>query len=190
MKKWLVVAGFVGAFTIGAMTSGSFSSFASAISGMNDTSNIEVNENRMTDSSQGSAMMNMMGTSGGMNMMANMNGTDMMNTMSNMVDLMDHLFSEAAKTLGMTTEQLQTELQDGKSLKAISEERGIVKDELATKLEDVIRQDLDKLKKEGILTTEEQEKMLLYMSENIGAMLDSKGMFACSGFNETNGSSF
>lgn len=179
-----MIAGFVGAFAIGSMTSGSFFSFASTNS-ENATFNNRISENRMMNSSQGSRMMNMMSDSSGMNMMASMNGTDMMDTMYMMDDLMADLFKEAAKSLGMTTDQLQTELQSGKPLEVISEEQGIIKDELVKKLEDVIRQDLGRLKKEGSLTTDEQEKMLLFMSENIGMMLNAKGMFACGGFGES-----
>ena len=131
-------------------------------------------------------MMNMMDHSSQMRTMANMNGSDMMDTMSIMEDVMANLFGEAAKTLGMTTDQLQTGLQSGKSLKDISEEQGLIKDELVKKLENVIHQDLERLKEEGSLATDEQEKMLLFMSENIGMMLNSKGMFACGGFGETN----
>jgi hypothetical protein len=53
---------------------------------------------------------NMMSANGMMNMMGSMTG--MMGSLSNMNDLMTNLFSEAAQTLGMSTDQLQNELRD------------------------------------------------------------------------------
>lgn len=171
MKKWLLVAGFVGAFAVGSMTGGSVFSYASSNTGINDTSL------NMMGSSQGSGMMNMMGDSNGMDMMGSMSG--MMNTMSIMDDLMADIFNEAAQTLRMTTDQLQNEIQSGKSLVTIAEEQGVKTDKLVKELEKVIQKDIKQFEKEGNVITEQQKEMLLSMSENMEMMINTSGMFTC-----------
>jgi uncharacterized protein YidB (DUF937 family) len=171
MKKWLLVAGFVGAFAVGSMTGGSVFSYASSNADTNDT------PSNMMGSNQGSGMMNMMGDSTGMGMMGSMSG--MMNTMSNMNDLMADIFNEAAKTLRMTTEQLQNELQSGKSLATIAEEQGVKTEKLTKELEKVVQKGIKQFEKDGNVITEQQKEMLLSMSENMEMMLNTSGMFAC-----------
>jgi hypothetical protein len=177
MKKLLIVAGFIGAFAVGSMTGGSVFSYASSNTGMNDTSQNMMGENGMMSSNQGSEMMNMMGNSNGMGMMGNMNG--MMDTMSIMDDLMTDLFSEAAKTLKMTTDQLKNEIQSGKSLATIAEEQGVKSDKLVKELEQVIQKDIKQFEKEGNVITEQQKEMLNSMNGNMEMMLNTTGMFAC-----------
>lgn len=179
MKKLLIVAGLVGAFAVGSMTGGSVLSYASSNTGITDTSSNVMDENQMMGSNQGSGMMNMMGDSNGMGMMGSTN--EMMNTMSNMNDLMTDLFSEAAKTLGMTTDQLQKEIQSGKSLDTIAGEQEVKVDKLTKELEKVVQKEMKQLEKEGTVITEQQKEMLLTMSDNIGMMLNTTGMFACNG---------
>ncbi|RBP05350.1 hypothetical protein [Rossellomorea aquimaris] len=179
MKKLSIVAGLVGAFAIGSMTGGSVLSYASSSTGINDTSSNIMGQNQMMVSNQGSEMMNIMGDSNGMGMMGNMN--EMMNTMSNMNDLMTDLFSEAAKTLGMTTVQLQKEIQSEKSLNTIAGEQGVKVDKLTNELEKVVQKEMKQLEKEGTVITEQQKEMLLSMSDNIGMMLNTTGMFPCNG---------
>ncbi|MDF0727724.1 hypothetical protein PY093_13675 [Cytobacillus sp. S13-E01] len=164
MKKWLLVAGFVGAFAVGSMTGGSVFSYASSNAGMNDTTSY------MMGSSQGSGMMNMMGDS---------NGMGMMNTMSIMDDLMADIFNEVAKTLRMTTDQLKNELQSGKSLAKIAEEQGVKTEKLTKELEKVVQKDIKQFEKDGNVITEQQKEMLLSMSKNMEMMLNTSGMFAC-----------
>ena len=170
MKKLLIVAGLVGAFAVGSMTGGSVLSYASSSTGVTDTSSNVMDENQMMGSNQGSGMMNMMGST-----------NEMMNTMSNMNDLMTDLFSEAAKTLGMTTDQLQKEIQSGKSLDTIAGEQEVKVDKLTKELEKVVQKEMKQLEKEGTVITEQQKEMLLSMSDNIGMMLNTTGMFACNG---------
>lgn len=173
MRKWLIVAGFVGAFAVGSMTIGSDFSYASSNNGVNDISPNKTGVSGMMNSNQDSGTTNMMG---------NMNG--MMDTMSMMGDLMSDLSSEAAQYLGMTTNQLQNGLQSGKSLAAISEAQGKQTDQLVKSLKKIVREDSDKFKEDGSLTTDKQKQALTSMSENIGTMINKKGMFACSGFAE------
>lgn len=179
MKKLLIVAGFVGTFVVGSMTGGIFSS-ANSNTGMNETSPNRMDENEMMSSDQGSGMMDMMGDSSDMGMMENMN--EMMATMSIMSDLMANVFSEAAQTLDMTSEQLQNELKSGKSLATIAEEQGVKSDKLVKELEKVIQKEIKQFEKEGNVITDKQQEMLLTMSDNIEIMLNATGMFAC---NET-----
>lgn len=177
MKKLLIVAGLVGAFAIGSMTGGTVFSYASSTTGTNDTSTNVMDENEMMDSNQSSGMMNMMGDSSGMGMMGSMSG--MMNTMSIMDDLMADIFNEAAKTLGMTTDQLQDEIQSGKSLATIAVEQGIKADKLVKELEKAIQKDIKQFEKEGNVISEQQKEMLFSMSDNMEMMLNTTGMFAC-----------
>lgn len=181
MKKWLVVAGFIGAFAVGSMTSGLISPNASSDSGEDDTTVNAESENGMMEMSDSNAM-DMMGDSNGMDMMGNM--SEMMDTMSIMNDLMTELSSEAAQTLDMTTDELQSEIKSGKSLATIAEEQGIKGDKLTKELEKVIQEDIKQYKKEENGITDQQEMMLLSMSENIGMMLNVDGMFACNAFGE------
>lgn len=101
--------------------------------------------------------------------------------MSSMGDMMDNLLNVAAQNLGMTTDQLQNELQSGKSLETISEEKGVKLDKLVKELEKVVGEDVKQFRKDGRLT-KAQEKTLLSMRENIGTMLNTNGMFACNDF--------
>ncbi|MDC3418692.1 hypothetical protein [Aquibacillus salsiterrae] len=179
MKKLLIIAGFVGAFAVGSMTGGPVLSYASSTIGSTEASLNMMGDNQMMDTNQGSGMMNMMGNSNGMGMMGNMNG--MMNSMSNMNDLMTNIFSEAAKTLGMTEEQLQKEIQSGKSLDTIADEQGVKVDKLTKELEKVVRKEIKQLEKEETVITEQQREMLVSMGDNIGMMLNTKEMFACTG---------
>lgn len=181
MKKWLLVAGFVGAFAVGSITGGSVISYASSNTGMNDTTSNMMGENLLMGSNQGSGMMNTMGDSNGMGMMGSMSGmmNTMMNTMPIMDDLMADIFNEAAKTLGMTIDQLQNELQSGKSLATIAEDQGVKADKLVKELEKVIQKDIKQFEKEGNVITEQQKEMLLSMSDNMEMMLNTTGMFAC-----------
>ncbi|WP_188453317.1 hypothetical protein [Virgibacillus oceani] len=180
MKKLLIVAGFVGAFTVGSMTAGPFFSYASSNNWVNDKPLNMMEQNEMMSSNQDSGMM---GVSSGMGMMGNMN--EMMDSMSIMDDLRTDLFSEAAKTLKMTTDQLRNEIQSGKSLETITDKQGVKVDKLTKKLGKVIQKDLKQLEKEGTAITEQQKEMLLSMSENIKVMLNTTGMFACIGFGES-----
>ncbi|MDC3424354.1 hypothetical protein NC797_07520 [Aquibacillus sp. 3ASR75-11] len=177
MKKLLIVAGFVVAFGAGSMTGGTVFSYASSNTGTNDTSTNVMDENGMMDSNQSLGMMNMMGDSSGMGMMGSMSG--MMNTMSIMDNLMADIFNEAAKTLGVTTDQLQNEIQSGKSLEMIADEQGVKADKLAKELEKVIQKDLKQFEKEGNVITEQQKEMLVSMSDNTEMVLNTTGMFAC-----------
>ncbi|MDC3415156.1 hypothetical protein [Terrihalobacillus insolitus] len=161
------------------MTGGSVLSYASSNTRINDTSSTIMNENQMMGLNQGSGMMSMMGDSNGMDMMGSMD--QMMNTISNMSDLMTDLYNEAAKTLRMTTDQLQNEIENGKSLETIAEEQGVKADKLTKELEKVVQKEMKQLEKEGTEITEQQKEMLLSMSDNIGVMLSTTGMFACNG---------
>lgn len=177
MKKLLIVAGFVGAFAIGSMTTGSVFSYASSNSEVNNTFPNMMGQNGIMNSNQGSGMMTMMGNASGMDMMGDMSG--MMGSMSNMNDLMTKFFNEAAQSLSMTTDKLKNELQSGKSLAKIAEEQGVKTEKLTKELEKVVQKDIKQFEKDGNVITEQQKEMLLSMSENMEMMLNTSGMFAC-----------
>jgi uncharacterized protein YidB (DUF937 family) len=199
MKKYLIAAGLVGAFFIGSISTGAFFSYTNSNPMMNGM---------MNDRGPGMGMMNqqesgemgprggMMGQNGmmndrgpGMGMMNQqepgemgprgmMGQNNMMANLGNMSEIMDSVFKEAAKTLGITTEELQNAMQSGKTINSIAEEKGIKLEELADNMKKVITEQINLLKKEGNLTAGE-ERMLTHMSENIDMMLNVKGNMPC-----------
>ncbi|KXH81839.1 hypothetical protein [Sporosarcina sp. HYO08] len=54
------------------------------------------------------------------------------------------------------------------------------------KFEDAAIQHLERFKQEGGLSAAEQERVLVYMRENIDMMVDAPGMFGCYGYGLSN----
>ncbi|KXH81840.1 hypothetical protein [Sporosarcina sp. HYO08] len=149
MKKWLIIAGFVVAFAIGSLSSGLFFPAKGNYNGFNDAMYNRGSEGHMMYYGHGPGMMNRMGNSNGMHgmgyseipghmmgnwngnhmhMMGNMHGGAMYGQMPMMPGMMADFFGEAAKALDMPADQLQSELQSGKSLGAIAEQKGLMKE--------------------------------------------------------------
>lgn len=67
-----------------------------------------------------------------------------------------------AKALGMTTDELYDELQSGKTVYQIADERGISEEEFTESLKGYNKDFLDTLEKEGFLTEEQADQIYEY----------------------------
>ena len=72
-----------------------------------------------------------------------------------------------ADALGITVDELQAARNEGKSVAAIAEEKGINIGELTNKMVEARKADLEKLVKDGKITQEQMDAML----ENMTAMM-------------------
>jgi polyhydroxyalkanoate synthesis regulator phasin len=78
-----------------------------------------------------------------------------------------------ADLLGMTPDQLRTELQSGKSLAQVAEAKGISRDTLKEKILESRKTRLDAAVAAGRITAEQAQQHLSQMSANIDKMLDA-----------------
>jgi hypothetical protein len=78
-----------------------------------------------------------------------------------------------ADLLGMTPQQLRTELQSGKSLAQIAEEKGVSRDTLKAKILETQKARLDAAVAAGRMTAEQAEQAAARMSANVDRMLDA-----------------
>jgi polyhydroxyalkanoate synthesis regulator phasin len=78
-----------------------------------------------------------------------------------------------ADLLGMTPEQLRTELQSGKSLAQVAEANGVSRDTLKAKMLDAQKARLDAAVAAGRITAEQAQQRMSQMSANIDKMLDA-----------------
>jgi polyhydroxyalkanoate synthesis regulator phasin len=79
---------------------------------------------------------------------------------------------EVATILGMTPQELRTELRSGKSLAQVGEAKGISRDTLKAKLLEAHQARLDAAVAAGKLTAEQAQKMTERAAANIDRMLD------------------
>ena len=82
---------------------------------------------------------------------------------------------DVAKLLGLTPEELQRQLQAGKSLAAIAQEKGVTTDKLVTTILATPQARLDTLVKNGTLTQQQADQMLQTIKPHITAMIESSG---------------
>jgi hypothetical protein len=85
------------------------------------------------------------------------------------------VWDSLAKTLGLTTDELYAELNSGKTLAQLGEEKGISRADLAADLEATVKTGLDKAVADGALTQEQADWMLSNMSGRFDWMLDNMG---------------
>ena len=85
------------------------------------------------------------------------------------------VWDSLAKTLGLTTDELYAELNSGKTLAQIGEEKGISRADLAANLETAVKTGLDKAVADAALTQEQADWMLSNMSGRFDWMLDNMG---------------
>jgi polyhydroxyalkanoate synthesis regulator phasin len=78
-----------------------------------------------------------------------------------------------ADLLGMTPDQLRTELQSGKSLALIAEAKGVSRDTLKSKILDAQKARLDAAVAAGRITAEQGQQHLSQMSANVDRMIDA-----------------
>jgi hypothetical protein len=79
----------------------------------------------------------------------------------------------AATALGITPEQLRTELQAGKSLAQIAQEKGVSRDDLKAKLLEAHKTRVDAAVAAGRMTAEQGQEALARATANIDRMIDA-----------------
>ena len=80
-----------------------------------------------------------------------------------------------AEALGLTPDQLSTELASGKTLAQIAETQGVSQEQMADTLEASVRAGLDQAVADGTLTQEQADWMLNHMEGNFGWMVTHMG---------------
>ena len=79
----------------------------------------------------------------------------------------------AARALGITPEQLRQELQAGKTLVQVAQERNVTRDELKDRLRAQQQQRLDQAVQQGRMTREQADQVLARFDANLDRMLDA-----------------
>lgn len=77
-----------------------------------------------------------------------------------------------AGALGLTPDELNAELSSGKTITQIAGDKGIQKEQLAKKLESLVKAGLDKAVADQKITQEQADQMLQHMGGNYLWMLD------------------
>jgi len=95
-----------------------------------------------------------------------------MNTRGGMHTL---VWETLAKTLGLTTDELNSELSSGKTLAALAEEKGLDRAALVAELENAHQAGLAQAVTDGVLTQEQADTMLSQMEGRYEWMLDNMG---------------
>ena len=79
----------------------------------------------------------------------------------------------AAQALGMTPQELRQELQAGKTLAQVAQQRGISRDELKNRLQTLTKQRLDQAVQQGRMTREQADQVMARFTANLDRMLDA-----------------
>ena len=87
--------------------------------------------------------------------------------------LFGDLWDAAAQKLGLTTDQLRTELQAGKSLAQIAEEKGESRDDLKAALVEAQRTPVQQAVEEGRLTQEQADRILANLENRVDRIIDA-----------------
>jgi len=77
-------------------------------------------------------------------------------------------YAALAKVLGMTVEELEAELADGKTLRNLAEEQGVDMDSIWDALKDAREAALEQAVEEGRLTQEQADRMLAQATRGFG----------------------
>jgi polyhydroxyalkanoate synthesis regulator phasin len=86
-----------------------------------------------------------------------------------------NVFASAAKALGMTEQELMTEVRSGKSLAQVAQAKNVSRDQLKATILSNARTELDKAVGEGKLTSEQANTIYNGLSERIDQVIDSTG---------------
>ena len=105
-------------------------------------------------------MMNGSGMMGGIDM------DDMHAWMSAGGGMHAQVWQSLAKTLGLTPDELTTQLNNGKTLTQLAQEKGITEEQLASALETAVKASLNQLVAGGKLTQDQADQMLEHMAGN------------------------
>lgn len=76
-----------------------------------------------------------------------------------------------AEALGLTPDELNAQLADGKTLAQVAEAQGVSQEQLAAALENSVKAGLEKAVAEGVLTQQQADWMLTRMAGNYEWML-------------------
>ena len=79
----------------------------------------------------------------------------------------------AAQALGLTPEQLRQELQGGKTLAQVAEQRNVSRDELKARLQAQQKQRLDQAVQQGRMTAEQASQVQARFAASLDRMLDA-----------------
>lgn len=85
------------------------------------------------------------------------------------------VWDSLAKALGITTDELYTEMNSGKTLSELAEEKGLDRAALVVELESAHQAGLAQAVSDGILTQEQADAMLSQMAGNYEWMIDNMG---------------
>ena len=77
-----------------------------------------------------------------------------------------------SKILGLTTDEIRDERQEGKSLSDIAGEKGVTKESLLNQMVKARQTQLDALVKDGTLTKEQADDYLAQMKERMSTMIE------------------
>ena len=85
-------------------------------------------------------------------------------------------FESAAEALGMTTEELRTQVLDGKTLAQIAESKGVSTEDLAAAMLERSEAAINKAVEAGKLTREEADKRLAALTERVNKVIASNSI--------------
>lgn len=83
------------------------------------------------------------------------------------------LWDAAAQKLGLTTDQLQTELRSGKTLAQIAQENGVSRDDLKAALVEAQRTQVQQAVAQGRLTQEQADRILASLESQVDRIIDA-----------------
>ncbi len=83
----------------------------------------------------------------------------------------------AAQALGITQDQLMTELKDGKSLAEVAQAQGMSVEDFKAALLTQVKAQLDSLVADGTLTQEQADRVMQNTEENIDSIVNAVGGF-------------
>ena len=86
-----------------------------------------------------------------------------------------HLMESAATALGISADDLMTQLRDGKSLADVAEAQGISVDKLKTDLLSQVKTELDTLVSDGKITQSQADEMYSRTESNIDNIVNAMG---------------
>lgn len=101
--------------------------------------------------------------------------TDMHNKMHASGGMHNSMWDSLANAFGLTTDELYAELDGGKSLAELADERGLERAALVVELENAHQAGLNQAVTDGILTQEQADTMLSQMTGQYEWMLENMG---------------
>ena len=87
----------------------------------------------------------------------------------------DTVWAALADQLGMTTEELTAQVESGKTLAQIAEEKGVAVKDLANTMESAMKAGLEQAVNDGALTQEQADLMLQHMDGQFEWMITNMG---------------